>query len=45
MNVFDCQQNLKMGIAASKGIGVKLIGIDSSDFINKVPKQILTFCW
>jgi len=26
-----------MGIAAAKGLGIKLIGIDSNDFINKVP--------
>jgi len=34
-----------MGIAAAKGVGVKLIGIDSNDFINKVPKNILAFAW
>ena len=34
-----------MGIAAAKGIGIKLIGIDSNDFINKVPKNILAFVW
>jgi hypothetical protein len=45
MNVYQCKENLQMGIAAAKGVGVKLIGIDSNDFINKVPKNILAFVW
>lgn len=45
MNVYQVQENLKMGIAAAKGMGIKLIGIDPKDFINKVPHQILTFVW
>ena len=34
-----------MAIGAAKGIGVKLIGVDSNDFINKNPKNILAFTW
>lgn len=45
MNVYQVQENLKMGLAAAKGLGIKLIGIDSNDFIKKVPHQILTFVW
>jgi hypothetical protein len=45
MNVYLVQENLKMGISAAKGMGIKLIGIDAKDFINKVPHQILTFVW
>lgn len=45
MNVYHVQENIKMGIAAAKGMGIKLIGIDPKDFINKVPHQILTFVW
>lgn len=45
MNVYQVGENLKMGLAASKGLGIKLIGIDSNDFIKKVPHQILTFVW
>ena len=45
MNVYQCKENLQMGIAAAKGLGIKLIGIDSNDFINKVPHNILGFVW
>lgn len=34
-----------MGIAAAKGLGIKLIGVNSSDFINKTPHMILTCLW
>lgn len=45
MNVYHIQENVKLGIAAAKAMGIKLIGIDAKDFINKVPHQILTFVW
>lgn len=45
MNVYQCKENLQMGIAAAKGLGIKLIGVDSNDFINKVPHNILGFVW
>jgi hypothetical protein len=45
MNVYQVQENCKMAIAAAKGMGIKLIGIEPKDFINKVPHQILTFVW
>lgn len=44
-NVYQVQGNLKMGIAAAKGLGIKLIGIDPNDFINKTPHLILAFVW
>lgn len=34
-----------MGIAAAKGLGIKMIGIDSNDFIKKTPHMILTVLW
>jgi hypothetical protein len=34
-----------MGIAAAKGLGIKLIGIDPKDFIDKTPHLILAFVW
>lgn len=45
MNVYQVKENLKMGIAACKGLGIKMIGIDSNDFINKVPHMILGCLW
>lgn len=45
MSVFEVQGNLKMGIAAAKGIGIKLIGVDAKDFIDKTPHMVLTFVW
>jgi len=45
MNVYQVSENLNLGIAAAKGMGIKLIGIDPKNFINKVPHQILTFVW
>jgi len=45
MNVYQVKENIQMGIAAAKALGIKLIGINSSDFINKVPHMILTCIW
>jgi len=45
MNVYQVKENLQMGIAAAKGMGIKLVGINSSDFINKTPHMILTCLW
>lgn len=45
MNVYQVKENLNMGIAACKGLGIKMIGIDSNDFINKVPHMILGCLW
>mgnify|MGYP000946935644 CR=1 FL=1 len=45
MNVYQVKENLQMAIAAAKGLGIKLVGINSSDFINKVPHMILTAVW
>jgi len=45
MNVYEINQNLKMGLAAAKGCGIKLIGVSPQDFIKKTPHLILTFVW
>ena len=45
MNIYQVKENLQMGIAAAKGLGIKLVGINSSDFVNKIPHQILTAVW
>lgn len=34
-----------MGIAAAKGLGIKCIGIDAKNFIDKTPHMILTVLW
>lgn len=34
-----------MAIAAAKGLGIKLIGINSSDFIKKVPHMMMGVLW
>lgn len=45
MNVYQVKENLQMAIAAAKGLGIKLVGINSSDFINKTPHMILACVW
>ena len=34
-----------MAIAACKGLGIKMVGIDSRDFIEKTPHLILATLW
>ena len=45
MNVYQVKENLQIAIAAAKGLGIKLVGINSSDFINKTPHMILACVW
>lgn len=45
MNIYEINQNLKMGLAAAKASGIKLIGVSPQDFIKKTPHLILTFVW
>lgn len=45
MNVYHVQENCRMGIAAAKGLGIKMIGIDANDFIKKTPHLILGCVW
>lgn len=45
INVYQIKENLQMAIAAAKGLGIKLVGINSSDFINKTPHMVLTCLW
>jgi plastin-1 len=44
-NIYQVKENLNMGIASCKGLGVKMIGTDSNSFINKVPHMILGCLW
>lgn len=45
MNVYQVKENLLMGLAAAKGLGIKVTGIDSKDFIDKTPHLILAVVW
>lgn len=45
INVYEAQGNLKMGIAAAKGLGIRMIGIDPKDFIDKTPHLTLGVLW
>jgi len=45
LNVYQIKENLQMGIAAAKGLGIKMIGVNSNDFINKVPHMMLGTIW
>jgi len=45
LNVYQIKENLQMGIAASKGLGIKMIGVNSADFINKTPHMMLGTIW
>lgn len=45
MNVYQIQENLKLGIAAAKGLGIKMVGVNYSDFINKTPHMVLGCLW
>ena len=41
MTSFEIDNNLKLGLAASNFLGVKLIGITPETFVKKVPHLIL----
>jgi len=45
MSIFEINNNLKLGLAASKALGVKLIGVAPANFVKKVPHLILTALW
>jgi hypothetical protein len=45
MSVFQINNNLKLGLAASKALGIKLIGVDPASFVKKVPHLMLTALW
>jgi len=45
MNAFQIKENIQMGIAACKGLGIKMIGMGTQDFIQKTPHMVLTFVW
>jgi len=36
---------LSLGISAAKALGIKMVGIDSRDFIEKTPHLILACLW
>jgi len=45
MSVFEINNNLKLGLAASKSLGVKLVGVSPTDFVKKVPHLMLGAIW
>ena len=46
LNAYQVNENLKLGFSACKGsLGLKLIGVGPSDFIQKVPHLILGVVW
>lgn len=45
MNVYQIQENLKMGISGAKALGIKMVGVDANDFIKKVPHLVLGTVW
>jgi len=45
MNIYQIKENLNMGIASCKGLGIKMVGIGSRDFIEKTPHLILATLW
>jgi len=45
MNVYEIRENLKLGISACKGLGMKMVGVDPKDFIDKTPHLILAVVW
>ena len=45
LNLYQVKENLQLAIAAAKGLGVKMVGVDSKDFINKTPHLILGCLW
>lgn len=45
LNVYQIKENLQMGIASSKGLGIKMVGVNSNDFINKIPHMMLGSIW
>jgi len=45
MNIYLIRENLKMVIGVAKGMGIKMIGIDSSNFIDHTEHLILGCIW
>lgn len=45
MNIFLCTENLKLGLAAAKSIGVKVIGIDQTTILEQKFTHILGILW
>lgn len=41
MTIFEINHNLKMGIAAAKALGVKLVGVNAKQFVDKNPSTVL----
>jgi hypothetical protein len=41
MTVFEINHNLKLGLEAAKALGIKLIGVNAKQFIEKTPSAIL----
>lgn len=46
LNAYQVGENLKLAFAACKGsLGLKIIGVGPSDFMNKIPHLILGVIW
>lgn len=45
LNTYQIHGNLQMGISAAKGLGIRMIGIDAKDFLDKTPHLILGVIW
>lgn len=45
MNVFNETENLKLGIAAAKSIGIKLVGVNADTFRNEDKTTVLGLMW
>lgn len=46
LNAYQVSENLKLGFAACKGsLGLKMIGVGPTDFIQKIPHLILGVVW
>jgi hypothetical protein len=46
LNAYQVGENLKLGFAACKGsLGLKLIGVGPSDFMQKIPHLVLGVIW
>ena len=41
LTIFEINHNLKLGLEASKSLGIRLVGVNAKQFIDKTPSAIL----
>ena len=41
LTIFEINHNLKMGLASAKALGVRLVGVNAKQFVDKNPSAIL----